>query len=420
MSRRRARSADHSTDLLRDTDNVSIRPSGGSSCLDCIRPYSSSPTSPSAQRQHAMRGDDDNAFVANAVGCEQRNGKLDSPLPEHLVVMVNGIAGSASNWKFAADQFKLMLGNKVTVHCSACNALTLTFDGVDVMGHRLAEEVKTVINQLPGITKISFLAHSLGGLVARYAIGQLYDLVEGTTLLHTFRRNESGEGTNGSEGDNTNISQLQGTIAGLQPINFITVATPHLGSRGNRQLPFLCGVPFFEKAAVFSAHWFVGRTGRHLFLTDDDKSQLPLLRRMVTDCGEGQFISALKAFKRCATYANVCYDHMVGWRTASIRRECELPVVNTFPVNEKYPHVVRVESVYPGGDDASSNKGSALDADEEEMIAGLRQASWQRVDVNFHGSPQMLAAHNTIQVKYYWMHSEGADVIAHIIDNFIV
>ena len=40
------------------------------------------------------------------------------------------------------------------------------------------------------------------------------------------------------------------------------------------------------------AHWFVGKTGRHLFLTDGDGGGggIPLLRRMVTDCDEGKFM----------------------------------------------------------------------------------------------------------------------------------
>lgn len=59
------------------------------------------------------------------------------------------------------------------------------------------------------------------------------------------------------------------------------------------QLPFLFGFSPFEKMAPLMAHWFVGRTGRHLFLTDGDATDTPLLRRMVTDCEEGKFMSVL-------------------------------------------------------------------------------------------------------------------------------
>ncbi|RZR88370.1 hypothetical protein BHM03_00015940, partial [Ensete ventricosum] len=53
---------------------------------------------------------------------------------------------SAANWKYAAKQFVKSHPEGVVVHrelfdCSECNYSTLTFDGVDVMGERLADEV---------------------------------------------------------------------------------------------------------------------------------------------------------------------------------------------------------------------------------------------------------------------------------------
>jgi Putative serine esterase (DUF676) len=38
-----------------------------------------------------------------------------------------------------------------------------------------------------------------------------------------------------------------GNICGLEPINFIAVATPHLGSRGNKQVSFSFPSIFFYK-----------------------------------------------------------------------------------------------------------------------------------------------------------------------------
>lgn len=35
----------------------------------------------------------------------------------------------------------------------------------------------------------------------------------------------------------------------------------------------------------------------------------------------------------------------------------------------------------------------------EEMLHGLGQLSWERVDVSFHNSKQRYVAHNTIQVS---------------------
>ncbi|KAK9099938.1 hypothetical protein Scep_023368 [Stephania cephalantha] len=306
--------------------------------------------------------------------------------PEHLVIMVNGIVGSAEDWRYAAEQFVKKLPEKVIVH-RECNSSKLTFDGVDLMGERLAEEVSSVVSRRPGVQKISFVAHSLGGLIARYAIGRLYE------NSHQSRSSVLA-GENSSEEQLNRLVQsfeqpCEGRIAGLEPFNFITFATPHLGSRGNKQLPFLCGLPFLERRASQTAHWIVGRTGKHLFLTDNDNGSLPLLLRMVNDCGDLKYMlvldfldahipwdlagsilqrlqavdlnrtldfskfgsisffprSALRSFKRRVAYANANYDplDMVGWRTSSIRRQNELPQSHLLEKNEKYPHIVHVE-----------------------------------------------------------------------------
>ncbi|GMP23885.1 hypothetical protein CsSME_00001332 [Camellia sinensis var. sinensis] len=143
----------------------------------------------------------------------------DASSADHLVVMMHGILGSSADWKFAAEQFVRMLPDKVYVHCGQRNTAKLSLDGVDVMGERLAQEVLDVIKLKQSLRKISFLSHSVGGLVARYVIGKLY-------------RPSRREAVEGEE-------ESKGTIGGLEPMNFITVATPHLGSRGNKQVCFL-------------------------------------------------------------------------------------------------------------------------------------------------------------------------------------
>ncbi|KAJ7533635.1 hypothetical protein O6H91_13G058000 [Diphasiastrum complanatum] len=330
-----------------------------------------------------------------------------SPGSDHLVVMVNGIVGSASDWKFAADLFQQRLGGKVVVHSS-------TFDGIDVMGRRLADEVQDVVQRKPNLKKISFVAHSLGGLVARYAIARLY---LPSTKHKTYFSNSK-----------LLDASAQGTLLGLKPMNFITVATPHLGSRGHKQLPFLLGLRCLEKLATLIAHWFVGTTGKHLFLTDAKNNQPPLLYQMATDCSEGLYLSALGSFKHHVAYANVVNDHMVGWRTSSLRRQTELPMLNHSPINPNYPHIVHMEEAPPLNDvthsgsqfpttDRRKSQYSSNDAIEEKLVSKLTRLPWKRVDVWFKGSNWFIA-HSAIQVKDPVLHSHGADVIAHLIDNF--
>ncbi|KAI7748909.1 hypothetical protein M8C21_023546 [Ambrosia artemisiifolia] len=329
----------------------------------------------------------------NVFSCSQP----DVSSADHLVVMVNGILGSSADWKFAAEQFVKTIPDKVFVHRSEKNAATQTLDGVDVMGERLSQEVLEVIKQKPNLRKISFVAHSVGGLVARYAIGRLY--------------------TPPKEG--LSVEESAATIGGLVPMNFITVATPHLGSRGNKQVPFLFGVSAFEKAAVLVIHWIFRRTGRHLFLTDNDEGKPPLLKRMLQDDGDCYFMSALSAFHRRVAYSNAGCDHIVGWRTSSIRRHIELPKWED-SVNEKYPHIVYEERCKAYDGEQVLTNGDTNNDLEEELVTGLSRVSWEKVDVSFHNSRQRFAAHSVIQVKDDYLHTDGADVIQHMIDHFSI
>ncbi|XP_041019233.1 putative lipase ROG1 isoform X2 [Juglans microcarpa x Juglans regia] len=347
------------------------------------------------------------------------DGERRTSSPTHLVVMVNGLIGSAQDWRFAAKQFLKKYPEDVIVHCSKCNSSMLTFDGVDVMGERLAKEVISVIKRHPGVQKISFVGHSLGGLIARYAIAKLY----GRDVMREFSQG-NGECRCDGSGDPCVEEKFKGKIAGLEPINFITYATPHLGSRGHKQVPMFCGSYTLEKAAS-RASWFLGKTGKHLFLTDNDDGKTPLLLRMANDDEDLKFMSALQSFKKRVAYSNVRFDQLVGWSTSSLRRRDELPKHLRLSRGDKYPHVVNVETA----ETSSNQQEIPLEAKvnghknihlEEEMLRGLTKVSWERVDVSFRGSKQRYLAHSTIQVKAFCINSDGADVVQHTIDNFLL
>ncbi|KAL1564710.1 putative lipase ROG1 isoform X2 [Salvia divinorum] len=350
----------------------------------------------------------DGSFNMEA-GC---NGRRDHS-PTHLVVTVNGIIGSAQNWRYAAKQFVKAYPDDVIVHCSQSNTSMLTFDGVDVMGKRLADEVVSVVGLHPNLQKISFLGHSLGGLIARYAVAVLY------------QQNVMPKNVEQSGGECVGEEIQKGVVAGLEPVNFITFATPHLGSRGHKQVPIFCGVHTMERLAT-RASFLLGRTGRHLFLSDSDGGKTPILLRMSSDSEDLKFISALQSFKRRAAYANVRFDNIVGWSSSSLRRLSELPKRRSLDRNAKYPHIVNEEKanaiISPQGEvplEIKTAKGRTKDM-EETMIRGLTRLNWERVDVSFTGSMQWLLAHSTIQVKTQCINSEGADVIQHMIDNFVL
>lgn len=89
----------------------------------------------------------------------------------------------------------------------------------------------SVVGRHSDLEKISFVGHSLGGLVARYAIAVLYE--QDLTRKAADENGECGEDNLSKSPDE---EKSRGKIAGLEPMNFITCATPHLGARGHRQV----------------------------------------------------------------------------------------------------------------------------------------------------------------------------------------
>ncbi|XP_047977703.1 putative lipase YDL109C [Salvia hispanica] len=358
--------------------------------------------------------DDDDVVVGekpDAGGLEVSNAKDQSAA--HLIVMVNGIIGSAQDWRYAAKHFVKAYPSEVVVHCSEANSSMLTLDGVDVMGKRLADEVVSVVGRHPNLEKISFVGHSLGGLIARYAIAVLYQ--------QDLTRKESEE--NGEHGEEELLSKspleekTRGKIAGLQPINFITSATPHLGARGHRQIPVLCGFTSLEKAAMHTSG-VLRRTGKHLFLRDNDNGKPPLLLQMADDSDDLKFISALESFKRRVAYANTSFDHIVGWSSSSIRRYSELPKRRNLVKIAKYRYIFAEDTSKSGDNREAKVSRKRISEMEEVMIQGLTRLSWERIDVDFSTSIQGPLAHTTILVKTYCINSHGTNVIQHMIDNF--
>ncbi|CAI0444780.1 unnamed protein product [Linum tenue] len=353
------------------------------------------------------------------------NGRND---PDHLLVLVHGILASPNDWTYVQADLKKRLGRNFMLYASSSNTFTKTFGGIDEAGKRLAEEVKQVVSKTESLRRISFLAHSLGGLFARYAIAVLYS-------ENTDNQLKLNDDVDSATRSRKASSSRSGRIAGLEPVNFITLATPHLGVRGRNQLPLLLGIPFLEKLVPPIAHIFVGKTGKELFLTDGQPNKPPLLLRMTSDCEEGKFLAALGAFRCRTVYANVSYDHMVGWRTSSIRRETELmnPPRRSL---DGYKHVVDVEYCPPvstdgphfppeaakakaaaQNDPSNKNTSEYHELMEEEMIHGLQQLGWKKVDVSFHSAFWPFFAHNNIHVKNEWFHNAGAGVIAHVAES---
>lgn len=163
------------------------------------------------------------------------------------------------------------------------NSGSFTYDGIELGAERVTQEIETFLEDLERrgrqVEKLSIVGYSLGGLVARYVIGLLYS---------------------------------NGWLSKIQPVNFTTFATPHLGVR----TPIL---------GVHSHFWnilgsrTISTSGRQLFMIDSFRdSKRPILSVLADP--NSIFIQALLKFKNRVLYANITNDRSAPYYTTSISR----------------------------------------------------------------------------------------------------
>jgi hypothetical protein len=129
------------------------------------------------------------------------------------------------------------------------------------------------------IKKISITGYSLGGLISRYAIGLMYN---------------------------------SGLFDRIQPMNFTTFASPHIGIRAH-------------KGGIRSELWnymgarVLSTSGQQMFLIDTFRDTgKPLLVVMASP--DSAFIKGLRMFKQKWVYANTLNDRSVPFYTALFSR----------------------------------------------------------------------------------------------------
>ena len=324
-----------------------------------------------------------------SASASSKNPETSTRPATHLCVLVHGLWGRPSDWNVVAERLeqhkrRIEEGGEekkesLKVLKSRANARRLTLDGIDVCASRLAEEVRAAVaeeRERHGseggvkLERISFVGHSMGGLIARAAVAELLD------------KNDS-DGGDGGKARNPNAT----LAGGLLPAHFVSVATPHLGchaeaeataafvaatraaasaaavaaeqeqqqkeERQHRQHPALIPLvswiagassvsstmaPRLLAAAASRASASMGRSGPQFFLTDgcgegegkgaegadgEPHRQLPLLARLADPSLPA--LRALAAFESRTTFANSSGDHLVGWSNASLRDPRRLP-----------------------------------------------------------------------------------------------
>lgn len=198
------------------------------------------------------------------------------------------------------------------VHIAQSFEFYFTYDGVDVCGTRVANEIEEVVDQLSEtgkVTKLSVVGYSLGGLISRYCIGLLYQ-----------RGFFDGAGDKAHDDVSVQDTELQKTLShdgnarrrarGIKPVTFTTFASPHVGV-------VALGTGLLSKAYNWISPYVLSYTSRQLCLTDSFFGK-PLLQIMADPALP--FYKALALFANRALYANIVNDHRTEWYTSYIAK----------------------------------------------------------------------------------------------------
>jgi pimeloyl-ACP methyl ester carboxylesterase len=105
----------------------------------------------------------------------------------HLFVMVHGFQGNSNDMRLLKNNIALLFP-EVMFLCSSANEEHTEGD-IQQMGVRLAQEVNNYITQYcPGCSlgKVSFIAHSLGGIIVRTALPYLEEHREKFSMFMTL------------------------------------------------------------------------------------------------------------------------------------------------------------------------------------------------------------------------------------------
>lgn len=203
---------------------------------------------------------------------------------EHLCVLVHGLWGNPTHLNYLRDTLQEHHpADRLHILVAKSNADSFTYDGIEVGGERITNEIEQTIKELEQegtkIKRISIVGYSLGGLVSRYTIGLLYK---------------------------------NGVFNDVEPVNFTTFATPHLGIRT-------------PKLGYRAYMWNVmgsrtlSTSGQQMFLVDKFRdSDRPLLQVMADS--KSVFMKGLQMFKHKSLYANTMNDRSVPYYTAGISR----------------------------------------------------------------------------------------------------
>ncbi|SMN17884.1 similar to Saccharomyces cerevisiae YOR059C Lipid particle protein of unknown function [Maudiozyma saulgeensis] len=215
---------------------------------------------------------------------------MSSKQGSHLFVLIHGLWGTPQHMGSLRESFQQYIdpSENAIFLLPSQNSKFKTFDGIEVLGYRALLEICQYIrrhNDLKEcsdhkrITRISIIGYSLGGLVARFVVGKMF-------------------------------TECQEYFSGIEPVLFLTMASPHLGIRFFNPSKSILRTILDPTMTILGSN-ALGKSGRELFIANRYNDILITL-------SEGEFIDGLAKFKYRTVCANVKNDRTVAFYTAFI------------------------------------------------------------------------------------------------------
>lgn len=254
----------------------------------------------------------------------------------HLVVLQHGIGGHIEDLSKISAALDAAFPGRLECVVSYANDDQIggvikdrivkggTNDGVKAGGARLAHLIKEKTK--PAHRYLSCVGHSLGGIYCRQAL----QVLEEENWFST---------------------------CGIQPVNFVTLASPHLG---------ITEIQSYYRGGIWVCGCYLGETVRDLALNSD----------VVDNLSNETAIRALGRFERRAVYGNLDDDMWV--------RVCSALIVSAPPIMEGKLDAGVPKSVLAG--DGSMELRSfpkTRHAVVRRMLSRLSELSWERYCVHF-------------------------------------
>ncbi len=305
----------------------------------------------------------------------------DNEDPKLLILMCHGLHGTIKDFtnrltgsleRASSSSYFLVLPT-----CNQGKYVQLiqsnTSNGTKVCAERVLSVMRKILKNHPRsrtLKDIIILGHSFGGIYTRYLLKLLVD---------------------------ESIIPKR-----LNPLHFISVASPHLGIRRKKGVFF----GLFKTLAPI----FAGSTGKELLLEDKNG--------IMDVLSDGPFLDALSYFEQRTCYGNIYNDINVPLCTSTLRSQ------NPYRENgvkiswedKNYPGVVKTTFVKSVEEDDASRQRLAFSGDSKRgsQIRDIRKKlislGWRRVDCKLWG-PLGLA-----HVQIIGQQGGGEGVQSHIAD----